>query len=54
MVVKVNGKRFVARGLKAGEKRVVSISSALKKGNNKVTLHGAGRAGGSAAIMIAN
>jgi hypothetical protein len=54
VVVKVNGKRFVVRNLKRGEKRVVSIKRALKKGSNKVTLRGAGRSGGSAAIMIAS
>ena len=55
VAVKVNGKRFVVRGLKRGERRVLSIRSALKPGKrNKVTLRGFGKAGGSAAIMISN
>jgi hypothetical protein len=53
--VTVNGKRFVARNLRAGERRKLHIGSALRRGRkNVVTLRGAGRPGGRATIMIAN
>ena len=55
VTVSVNGKRFVARGLRPGETRRVRIASALRKtARNKVTLRGQGKAGGRASIMIAS
>jgi hypothetical protein len=56
VTVVVNGRRFVARGLRPGATRRVRIASALRKGvrTNKVTLRGRGTAGGGATIMIAN
>jgi hypothetical protein len=54
VTILVNGKRFVARGLRPGATRRVRIGSALRKGaRNKVTLQGRGAAGGRATIMIA-
>jgi len=53
--VTVNGKRFTARGLRAGERRKLDIGSALRRGKrNTVVLRGSGRPGGHATIMIAN
>jgi hypothetical protein len=55
VTVTVNGRRFVARGLRAGETRRIRIASALRKSaRNKVTLRGHGKAGGRATIMIAS
>ncbi|HKH43928.1 MAG TPA: hypothetical protein VKM72_04615 [Thermoanaerobaculia bacterium] len=52
MVIVVNGKRFKVERLKAGEERVIDISSAMVKGDNVVTLRGVGRKGGSASVLI--
>jgi hypothetical protein len=55
VTVDVNGKRFVARGLKAGERRTLRIGSALTKARrNVVTLRGRGGAGARADLMIAS
>jgi hypothetical protein len=52
--VTVNGRRFVASGLRPGVTRRIRIASALRKGaRNRVTLRGFGTAGGRARIMIA-
>jgi hypothetical protein len=52
MYIMVNGKRFKVEGLQPGEERVVDISSAMKKGDNVVTLRGFGRRGGTASVLI--
>jgi hypothetical protein len=54
VTVSVNGKRFVARHLRAGATRRIRIASALHQGaGNRVTVSGRGPAGGGARIMIA-
>jgi hypothetical protein len=55
VVAVVNGRKFVARGLRAGERRVLRIGSALRKGHsNRVTIRGIGGRKGDADIMISN
>ena len=55
VVAIVNGKRFVARNLRAGQHRKLKIGSALHAGkHNKVTLLGRGRPGAHATIMVSN
>jgi hypothetical protein len=56
LVVTVNGRRFVARNLRAGERRKLNIASALVRGGhrNRVTLQGTGRRGAQAFVAISN
>jgi hypothetical protein len=55
VVLSVNGRRYVARGLRAGERRLVRIGAALRPGrSNRVTVHALGRRGGSAMVTISN
>lgn len=56
LVVTVNGHRFVARHLHAGERRTLHIRKALTKAgrHNRVTLHGYGRHGSHATVLISN
>ena len=55
LVVTVNGKRFVARGLRAGQRLKLNIRSALRPGrNNRVTLSGRGPRNARADLAISN
>jgi hypothetical protein len=55
IAVTVNGKRFVVRHLRPGQRVKLRIGGALRAGKrNKVTLRGAGARGGNASIMISN
>lgn len=48
----VNGKKFKASGLKDGEKVTLDISSAMRPGDNTVSLKGTGKPGGWADVFI--
>jgi hypothetical protein len=48
----VNGQRFKVNGLKDREEKVIDISSAMKPGNNVVTLEGSGKKGDYANVLI--
>lgn len=51
--IEVNGRNFLAAGLKDGERRTVDISSALQPGNgNTVRLTAQGKPGGTIEIVI--
>jgi hypothetical protein len=53
VAVTVNGRKFIVRGLRPGQRTKLKIGSALRPGkDNRVTLRGIGR--GNASIMIAN
>lgn len=55
LVVTVNGRRFVARGLKSGQRLKLNIGSALRRGgNNRVTLSGRGARNARADLAISN
>jgi hypothetical protein len=54
VVVTVNGRQFVMRNLRPGERRKLRIGSALRPGKrNLVTLRGSGARRGGASMMIA-
>jgi hypothetical protein len=52
VVVVVNDVHFVVAGLRSGERRSISIRSALRRSGNRVTLRGHGRPGAHAQIAI--
>jgi hypothetical protein len=51
----VDGHVFEVSGLKDGERRLVDVSSAMRRGNNNtITLIAQGKADGTASILIAD
>jgi hypothetical protein len=53
LVARVNGKRFVIDGLRPGERRRISIRSALRRHDNRVVLRGHGKPGARALVAFA-
>ena len=53
VVVRVNGKRFAASGLRDGEERLLDISAAMQPGDaNTITITAQGKPSGSVDVMI--
>ena len=50
--VRVNGQKFKASGLKDGEEVTLDISSAMRPGDNTVSLKGTGKPGGWADVFV--
>ncbi|HEX7183789.1 MAG TPA: hypothetical protein VF756_18295 [Thermoanaerobaculia bacterium] len=48
----VNGEKFQLGGWKEGEEREIDISSAMREGDNTITLTAHGRPGGEAVVLI--